>query len=112
VIRASGLAAGTGALARVDVHGRNGRSLTERWKRDVRSALGPQVPGFPNLFTVAGPLAPSTALCNMATCLQQQVDWVTDAIVSLREYGRSWKRPPRRKQNGCSTTTRWPTRRS
>ncbi|MEQ8661218.1 MAG: cyclohexanone monooxygenase, partial [Gammaproteobacteria bacterium] len=60
-------------------------SLTEEWHKDIRSTLGLQVAGFPNLFTVAGPLAPSTAFCNMTTCLQQQVDWVSDCIAYLRD---------------------------
>ncbi|MAS40150.1 MAG: cyclohexanone monooxygenase [Porticoccaceae bacterium] len=85
VVLATGFDAGTGALSRMDVHGRGGRSLTELWNRDIRSTLGLQVHGFPNLFTVAGPLAPSTAFCNMTTCLQQQVDWVTDCISWLRQ---------------------------
>ena len=87
VILATGFDAGTGALSRMDVHGREDRSLTELWRKDIRSTLGLQVHGFPNLFTVAGPLAPSTAFCNMATCLQQQVDWVTDCIAYLRKQG-------------------------
>lgn len=87
VILATGFDAGTGALSRMDIHGRDGRSLTELWSKDIRSTLGLQVHGFPNLFTVADPLAPSTAFCNMATCLQQQVDWVTDCIAYLREQG-------------------------
>lgn len=86
VVLATGFDAGTGALSRMDVHGRDGRSLTELWHRDIRSTLGLQVHGFPNLFTVAGPLAPSTAFCNMTTCLQEQVDWVTDCITWLREH--------------------------
>jgi acetone monooxygenase (methyl acetate-forming) len=85
VILATGFDAGTGALSRMDVHGRDGRSLTEQWRKDIRSTLGLQVHGFPNLFTVAGPLAPSTAFCNMTTCLQQQVDWITDCIAYLRK---------------------------
>ncbi len=87
VVLATGFDAGTGALTRMDVHGREGRSLSELWHRDIRSALGLQVHGFPNLFTVAGPLAPSTAFCNMTTCLQYQVDWVTDCIAWLRDHG-------------------------
>lgn len=87
VILATGFDAGTGALSRMDIHGRDDRSLTELWRKDIRSTLGLQVHGFPNLFTVAGPLAPSTAFCNMATCLQQQVDWVTDCIAYLRKEG-------------------------
>jgi acetone monooxygenase len=85
LIFATGFDAGTGALSRIDVRGVDGQSLAELWRRDIRSTLGLQIHGFPNLFTVAGPLAPATAFCNMATCLQQQVDWVTDAILYLRE---------------------------
>ncbi len=89
LIFATGFDAGTGALARVDVRGTGGQSLGELWQKDIRSTLGLQVHGFPNLFTVAGPLAPSTAFCNMTTCLQQQVDWVTDAILLMREQGKT-----------------------
>ena len=89
LIFATGFDAGTGALSRVDVRGIAGQSLSELWRRDIRSTLGLQVHGFPNLFTVAGPLAPSTAFCNMTTCLQQQVDWITDAILYMREQGKS-----------------------
>ena len=84
LIFATGFDAGTGALSRIDVRGRNDQSLTELWQRDIRSAYGLQIHGFPNLFTVAGPLAPATAFCNMTTCLQQQVDWITAAIENLK----------------------------
>ena len=99
VILATGFDAGTGALSRMDIHGRDDRSLTELWAKDIRSTLGLQVHGFPNLFTVAGPLAPSTAFCNMATCLQQQVDWVTDCIAYQREQGGHSIEPSVEKEN-------------
>lgn len=87
VVLATGFDAGTGALSRMDVRGRDGRSLTDQWHKDITSTLGLQVHGYPNLFTVAGPLAPSTAFCNMTTCLQQQVDWVSDTLIHLRDNG-------------------------
>jgi acetone monooxygenase len=99
VILATGFDAGTGALSRMDVHGRGGVSLTETWNKDIRSTLGLQVHGFPNLFTVAGPLAPSTAFCNMATCLQQQVDWVTDCIAFLGKHDKTVIEPTVEKEN-------------
>jgi acetone monooxygenase len=83
VILATGFDASTGALTRMNIRGRDGRSLTEEWQKDVRSTLGLLLHGFPNLFTLSGPLAPSAAFCNAATCLQQQVDWVTDCIAYL-----------------------------
>ena len=50
--------------------------------------MGLQVHGYPNLFTTGAPLAPSAALCNMTTCLQQQVDWITDCIDYARRNGK------------------------
>ncbi len=93
VVLATGFDAGTGSLARMNIRGRGGESLADVWKKDIRSALGLQIHGFPNLFTVAGPLAPSTAFCNMATCLQQQVDWITEAILYLRDHDKHSMEP-------------------
>lgn len=87
IILATGFDAGSGALTRIDIRGRGGRSLKEEWSRDIRTTMGLQVHGYPNLFTTGAPLAPSAALCNMATCLQQQVDWISDCIQHLREHG-------------------------
>ena len=89
IIMATGFDAGTGALTRIDIRGRDGRSLTEDWGRDIRTTMGLMVYGYPNLLTTAVPLAPSAALCNMTTCLQQQTEWITDAIVALRAEGKS-----------------------
>jgi cation diffusion facilitator CzcD-associated flavoprotein CzcO len=85
IILATGFDAGTGALTRIDVRGRGGRSLKEDWGRDIRTAMGLQVHGYPNLFTTAAPLAPSAALCNMTTCLAQQADWISNCIRYMRE---------------------------
>ncbi|KWV60686.1 cyclohexanone monooxygenase [Bradyrhizobium macuxiense] len=84
IILATGFDAGTGALTRIDIRGRDGRSLKEDWGRDIRTTMGLQVHGYPNLFMTAVPLAPSAALCNMTTCLQQQVEWIADCIKYMR----------------------------
>lgn len=80
IIMAVGFDAGSGALSRIDIRGRNGRSLKDQWQQEIRTSMGLQVHGYPNLFTTGAPLAPSAALCNMTTCLQQQVDWITECI--------------------------------
>jgi acetone monooxygenase (methyl acetate-forming) len=84
IILATGFDAGTGALTRIDIRGRGGRSLKEDWSRDIRTTMGLQIHGYPNLFTTATPLAPSAALCNMTTCLQQQTEWISDCIKYMR----------------------------
>ncbi|TVQ30949.1 MAG: cyclohexanone monooxygenase, partial [Geminicoccaceae bacterium] len=89
IILATGFDAGTGALTRIDIRGRDGRSLKEDWFKDIRTTMGLMKHGYPNLFTTATPLAPSAALCNMTTCLQQQTEWIADCIAHLREHGKT-----------------------
>ncbi len=89
IVLATGFDAGTGALTRIDIRGRDRQSLAEEWGKDIRTTMGLQVHGFPNLFTTAVPLAPSAALCNMTTCLQQQVEWIADCIAYMRDHGKS-----------------------
>lgn len=87
IILATGFDAGSGALTRIDIRGRGGRSLAEDWHRDIRTTMGLMVHGYPNLFTTGAPLAPSAALCNMTTCLQQQTEWISRCIATMRSQG-------------------------
>lgn len=89
ILLATGFDAGSGALTRIDIRGRDNRALKEDWGRDIRTAYGLQVHGYPNLFLTGAPLAPSAALCNMTTCLQQQTEWIADCIKFLRAKGAS-----------------------
>ena len=86
VVFATGFDAMTGALRAIDVRGRNGVALKDKWGEGPRSYLGLAVAGFPNLFTVTGPSSPSV-LSNMIVSIEQHVEWITDAIVHLRENG-------------------------
>jgi acetone monooxygenase len=88
IIMAVGFDAATGALSRIDIRGRDNRSLKSQWAAEVRTSMGLQIHGYPNLFTTGAPLAPAAALCNMTTCLQQQVDWISDCIGYARERGK------------------------
>lgn len=86
IVFATGFDAMTGALTAVDIRGRDGLSLKEKWAEGPRTYLGLAVAGFPNLFTVTGPLSPSV-LSNMMVSIEQHVDWVTDCIAHLHESG-------------------------
>ena len=88
IILAIGFDAGTGALTRMDIRGRGGRSLQEEWGKEIRTSMGMQIYGYPNLFSTAVPLAPTAALCNMTTCLQAQVEWVSDCIGTCARQGK------------------------
>ncbi len=42
--------------------------------------------GFPNLFIITGPGSPSV-LSNMIVAIEQHVDWIADAIATMRDRG-------------------------
>src|SRR5690606_13231641 len=76
-----------GAINAIDIRGRDGVELKTLWGRDITTAMGLQKHGFPNFFTSAAPLAPAAAFCNVPTCLQQQVEWITDCIAHVEQTG-------------------------
>jgi cation diffusion facilitator CzcD-associated flavoprotein CzcO len=86
IIFATGFDAMTGALSAIDIRGKGGIALREKWAEGPRSYLGVAVAGFPNLFTITGPSSPSV-LSNMIVSIEQHVDWITDCIAHLRERG-------------------------
>jgi cation diffusion facilitator CzcD-associated flavoprotein CzcO len=79
IVLATGFDAMTGALVSVDITGRNGITLAEKWKAGPQTYLGLMTEGFPNFFTVTGPGSPSV-LSNMVVSIEQHVDWICDAI--------------------------------
>jgi cation diffusion facilitator CzcD-associated flavoprotein CzcO len=87
IVYATGFDAMTGALTRIDIRGRDGRSLSEFWAGEgPLSYLGLAVAGFPNLFTIQGPGSPSAAT-NFVAALEQHVEWISDCILYLRGNG-------------------------
>jgi cation diffusion facilitator CzcD-associated flavoprotein CzcO len=81
IIFATGFDAGTGALTRIDVRGRGGVSLAEKWSEGPRTHLGIAVDGFPNMFLVAGP---QTSFANIPPVIEGVVRWIGDAIDHLQ----------------------------
>ena len=86
IVFATGFDAMTGALLDIDVRGREGRPLKDKWSGGPRTYLGLATAGFPNLFIVTGPGSPSV-LSNMVLSIEQHVDWIADCIGHLRERG-------------------------
>ena len=83
IVLATGFDAMTGPLLGPEISGVGGRSLRDAWSAGPRTYLGLMVHDFPNLFTITGPGSPSV-MTNMLVSIEQHIDWVTDAIVSLR----------------------------
>ncbi len=85
IVLATGFDALTGTLFNIDIRGKDGRPLTEKWAEYPRNYLGIMVEGFPNLFTITGPGSPGV-LSNMMVSVEQHVDWVADCIEHLRQH--------------------------
>ncbi|MEU9450518.1 NAD(P)/FAD-dependent oxidoreductase [Streptomyces sp. NPDC048277] len=84
VVWASGFDFGTGALTRMGVRGRGGLALEDYWADGPRTFLGVMSHGFPNFFFPAGPHG---AAGNNPRYAEDQVDFVTDALIHMREHG-------------------------
>ncbi len=88
VVLATGFDAMTGTLAKIDIRGRGGVPLAEKWAHGPLTYLGLMVAGFPNLFLITGPGSPSV-LTNMMMSIEQHVEFIADAIHWLGGHQRT-----------------------
>lgn len=86
IVFATGFDAMTGPLTRLDIRGVGGVSLKEAWEEGPKNYLGVSVAGFPNFFIIAGPGSPSV-LSNMLPSIEQNVNWIAEAMAYLRRKG-------------------------
>jgi cation diffusion facilitator CzcD-associated flavoprotein CzcO len=88
IIFATGFDAITGAFDRIDITGRGGRKLRDKWADGPHTYLGLNVEGFPNMLTLVGPHNAAT-FCNIPRCIEQNVDFVTALLDDMRKKGRT-----------------------
>ena len=86
IVFATGFDAMTGAVVNVDIRGRDGIGLKDKWEAGPRTYLGLTVAGFPNLFLITGPGSPSV-MSNMIISIEQHVEWISDCLSWMRERG-------------------------
>jgi len=88
IVFATGYDGMTGPLLKIDIRGRDGVSLKEKWAggAQTRTYLGVANAGFPNMFMITGPESPSV-LSNMPVSIEQHVEWIADCIEYMRANG-------------------------
>ncbi|MCP3381574.1 NAD(P)/FAD-dependent oxidoreductase [Bradyrhizobium sp. CCGUVB4N] len=86
LVMATGFDAMTGSVAKIDISGRDGQTLNQKWAEGPKTYLGLMSAGFPNLFIITGPGSPSV-LSNMIVSIEQHVDWIADGLVHMRKQG-------------------------
>ena len=83
LVMATGFDAMTGTLLRLDLRGRGGLRLQDKWRAGPLNQLGLCVAGFPNLFILSGPGA-TAAFTNVIVAIEHQVQWIADTLDDLR----------------------------
>lgn len=84
LICATGYDAMTGPLTRIDIIGRHGRTLREKWAAGVRTNLGISMHGFPSLLLSLGPQTPYS---NLPVPIQLGAQWIARAIAYAQARG-------------------------
>jgi cation diffusion facilitator CzcD-associated flavoprotein CzcO len=98
LIFATGYDGLTGAMLACDIVGREGRTVTDKWKNGPRSYLGLMMEGFPNLFMTTGPNGPA-ALANIIRISENDVDWIATLMVHMSKSGLSSVEPTRQAED-------------
>lgn len=86
IVFATGFDTVTGTLLKLNLTGRNGQTLDDKWAEGPQTYLGLASAGFPNLFMITGPQSPAI-LVNFPMCIEKHVDWITDAMNHMRDIG-------------------------
>jgi cation diffusion facilitator CzcD-associated flavoprotein CzcO len=84
LILATGFDAMTGNLTRIDIAGRDGLVLRDKWADGLVTNLGLASHGFPNFFMILGPQTP---YANLPVAIQNGVEWITGAIAFAEKNG-------------------------
>ena len=82
IVYATGFDAITGSFDHIDIRGRNGMTLKEKWFDSPTTFLGMMVSGFPNLLMPSGPQSGS-ASTNYPRGIENGVDWCTEMLEYL-----------------------------
>ena len=86
IVYATGFDAMTGPLNKIDIRGRDGQVLRDKWSGGPRTYLGLMSAGYPNLFAITGPQSPSV-LSNMPVSIEQHVEFIARIIGAVRDRG-------------------------
>jgi cyclohexanone monooxygenase len=77
IIYATGFDAIEGSYLRMDIRGRKGLALREKWADVPTGYFGTTTTGFPNLFMILGPHGPFSSL---PPAIETQVNWISDTV--------------------------------
>lgn len=86
LILATGFDSVTGSLAQLNIRNVHDETIAHHWKDGTRTSMGIAIPGFPNMFFLYGPQAP-TAFSNGPSCTQFQAEFVEEMMKKVLRDG-------------------------
>jgi len=86
LVLATGFDAVTGTLMRLDLRGRGGLRIQDKWRDGPLNYLGLTVAGFPNLFNIAG-AGSTSAFTSVIVSIEHHVDWIAECIAWMDAQG-------------------------
>jgi cyclohexanone monooxygenase len=98
IVYATGYDAMTGPIRRIDVRGRGGVSMRDKWADGPHTYLGLMSADFPNFFTICGPQSPSV-LSNMPISIEQHVQYIGRIITDMATRGARTIEPTRQAES-------------
>ncbi len=88
LVLATGFDAMTGTMLRLDLRGRGGLRIQDKWHAGPLNYLGLSIAGFPNLFNIAGP-GSTSAFTNVIVAIEHHVDWIADCIRHMQAHDKT-----------------------
>ena len=86
LVLATGFDAMTGTLMKLDLRGRGGVSIQEKWQAGPLNYLGLTVNGFPNFFNPVGP-GGTSAFTNVIVAIEHHVELIANVVAHMRAHG-------------------------
>jgi cyclohexanone monooxygenase len=86
LVLATGFDAVTGPLMRLNLRGRGGLHIQDKWRDGPRNYLGLTMAGFPNLFNI-GSAGSTSAFTSFLVAVEHHVDWIAGCIAWMNAQG-------------------------
>jgi len=101
LIYATGFDAVDGNYTKIDIRGREGITMSEKWADGPTGYLGMMNTNFPNLFMILGPNGPFT---NLPPSIETQVEWISDTVKYMIDNDISTIEPKQEAEDEWITT--------
>jgi cation diffusion facilitator CzcD-associated flavoprotein CzcO len=92
LVLATGFDAFTGPLTRIDLRGRGGLHIGDKWSAGPLNYLGLAVAGFPNLFNLVG-AGSTSAFTSVIVSIEHHIDWIADCLQWMQAHGHTTIEP-------------------